>query len=281
VDIEPHHTIKLSKRGHVKIFTAMFILILSRPLSAQQSTPYSLSWRTDGTTFGAALTVALTASAIDDGLPVLSQGEILTLNKSDVNPIDRLTAGWYSHRESVISDVLVGGAILSPLLFAFDPSMQQDLGTISVMYLETVMFATFIPSYGKGSVRRVRPFAYGASAPLSEKQDIETLRSFFSGHATWAFATSMFFANVYTDFHPDSKYSGYIWGAAIGTASAVSLLRVSSGAHFLSDIAVGAAVGSAIGFIIPYIHRTDNNSYTFRPYIGPGLAGASITFHLK
>jgi membrane-associated phospholipid phosphatase len=263
-----------------KIVIGLFF-VLQIAFSQDQREPYTISWAIDGPVFGSALAVAFTAYAIDDRLPTLTPAEIQALNKKEINPIDRLTAGWYSKDQALVSDLLVGGSILSPLLFVFDPSVRNSFRTVSTMYLETVMFAKFFPSFGKGTVRRVRPYVYSGRPTLSEKQDVDALRSFYSGHATWAFATSMFFASVYTDFHPDSEYRTLIWGGAVGLASTVSLLRVTSGAHFLSDIAVGAAVGSAIGLFVPYVHRTKNESITLRPMLGPDFSGASLTFHLK
>jgi membrane-associated phospholipid phosphatase len=250
-------------------------------ISQEKNRPYTIGWSIDGPIIGAAAAVAISASTIDDHLSSLSLGDIQSLNKNDINALDRISAGRYSKNQSMLSDVLVGGSILSPFLFVFDPEVRSDITTLSTMYLETVMFATFMPSYGKGLVRRIRPYAYGSGAPLSEKQNVETLRSFYSGHATWAFATSIFFASVYTEYHPESKYTEFIWGGAIGLASTVSILRVTSGAHFLSDIAVGAAVGSSIGYLIPYFHRTENTSLSIHPLLGPNYAGASFTIHLK
>ncbi|MFA5833636.1 MAG: phosphatase PAP2 family protein [Bacteroidota bacterium] len=243
--------------------------------------PYSLHWTTDGITFGSAFIVAFTASAIDDSVPMLTIAEINVLNKDDINPIDRITAGTFSKTQSQISDVLVGAAIVSPFALFLDEEIRNDFGTISTMYLETVLFSTFTPSYGKGGVKRIRPYVYGNSASLADKQDGESRRSFFSGHATWAFSTSIFFANVYLDYYPDTQYKEYIWGGAIGLASTVSILRVTSGAHFISDIVVGAAVGSTIGYVIPYIHRKKENEISFQPIIAPNYRGFSFTYHIK
>lgn len=249
--------------------------------SASKKSPYKTSWTIDGLTFGTGLVVAFTASAIDDSLPQLSVTEISALNKNDINVIDRINAGVFSKTQSTISDVLVGTSILSPLMFMFDDEIRNDVGTISTMYLETVLFATFMPSYGKGGVRRIRPYVYGSTASLADKQDIEARRSFFSGHATWAFATSIFFASVYTDYHPDSEYRDYVWGGAIGLASTVSILRVTSGAHFVSDIVVGAAVGSSIGYLIPYIHRNNSEEISVIPNLSPAYSGLTLSFRLK
>lgn len=261
---------------------SLLVLFLLQGASAQSDrSPYQRSWSIDGAIIGTSLTAAVTASLLDDELPILTRDEISRLDKRTINPLDRLTAGWYSKEQSTVSDVLVGSAILSPLLFVLDERTREDIGTIGTMYLETIMFATFMPSFGKGNVRRVRPFVYGSPAPMSLKEDVESLRSFYSGHATWAFATSIFFASVYTDHYPDSEHAGYVWGGAIGLASTVSLLRVTSGAHFLSDIAVGAAVGTAIGLAIPALHRTGHDGWSITPHITPVGSGARFTLSLK
>lgn len=268
----------------LNIFFSLLILFSNYSYTQEvqkRKSPYTISWENEGLTFGTGLLVAFTASAVDDSLPILSITEINALNKNDINPIDRISVGVFSKTQDKLSDLLVGGSILSPLLFVFDEEIRKDAGTISTMYLQTIMFATFLPSYGKGTVKRIRPYVYSTKASLADKQDIEARRSFFSGHATWAFATSIFFASVYTDYHPDSEYKDYIWGGAIGLASTVSLLRVTSGAHFISDILVGAAVGSTVGYLIPYIHRNNSKDVSILPQITPNYSGLSVTMRLK
>lgn len=262
----------------------LFTFFVSMSMGQEQTAktgPYRTDWTTDGITFGSALTVAFTASAVDNNIPILTLAEISALNKNTINPIDRISAGYFSSTQSKISDVLVAGCIGSPFLLMLDDGIRRDVNTISTMYLETVLFSTFTPSYGKGSVRRIRPYVYGNTASLSDKQDADARRSFFSGHATWAFSTAIFFANVYLDYHPDSEYKNYIWGGAIGLASSVSILRVTSGAHFISDIIVGAAVGSTIGYVIPYLHRNTSHTLSFAPSIGQDYRGIMFSYRIQ
>ncbi len=266
-------------------FAFLLCVLLSQPLLSQDSasvhSPYTTGWTTDGFIFGAGVAVAFIASAIDDSIPPLSTAEIDALDKNSINGVDRFTAGNYSRTQSKISDVLVGASILSPVLLLFDNSIRKDAGTITAMYLETLLFTTFTPSMGKGSAKRIRPYVYSASAPLSLKQGNDSRRSFFSGHSTTAFATSVFFATVYTDYHPNSEYKTYVWGGALGLASTVAMLRVTSGAHFISDVAVGAAVGSMIGYVIPYLHRTITDNVAISPLLGPDYRGVHLSVSLK
>lgn len=258
-----------------------FVLMFNYALPQSHSSPYSLRWSTDGPTIGTSLLVAATAFSDDNNISPLTVAEINALKKNDINTIDRISAGNYSNIQSVISDVLVGGSIASPLLFLFDNSMNETIMIISVMYMETIIFSHFLPSLAKDQIGRIRPYVYGDGAALSEKQSSDAQRSFFSGHATWAFATGIFFSTVYTDYHPNSEYNKYIWGGAIGLATSISLLRVTSGSHFISDIAAGAVVGSTIGYLIPLIHRRNSDGLSLRPYISMYDAGIALSLRLK
>ena len=130
----------------------------------------------------------------------------------------------------------------------------------------TLLFSTFVPSYGKGSVQRIRPWSYSPDAPWDRRLEPESRRSFPSGHASWAFSSAVFFATVYSDYYPYSKWKNYVWGGALLTASSVAYFRVGAGAHFPTDVLAGAVVGSAVGYLIPYFHRKSNDGdLTFLP----------------
>ncbi|NUN69593.1 MAG: hypothetical protein HUU02_07760, partial [Bacteroidetes bacterium] len=59
------------------------VCCVTAPLGAQQyESPYRSSWSVDGPIAGTALTVAFTASFLDDELPVLTAAEIRALQKS-------------------------------------------------------------------------------------------------------------------------------------------------------------------------------------------------------
>jgi membrane-associated phospholipid phosphatase len=100
---------------------------------------------------------------------------------------------------------------------------------------------------------------YNKNVSLKEKTDRETKLSFFSGHAALSFASAVFISTVYSRYYPDSKWRSVIWGSSLLMASITASLRVISGMHFLSDILIGAAVGSVIGYLVPLIHEINKN----------------------
>jgi membrane-associated phospholipid phosphatase len=88
------------------------------------------------------------------------------------------------------------------------------------------------PSGGsRGDFFQYRPPAGGQSG------------SFPSGHAMGAFAVATVFANEYEDHR-------WMPWLAYGTATLISVSRVSLGRHFPSDVTVGALLGNSLGRMV-------------------------------
>lgn len=228
--------------------------------------PYEISWKKDGAILGGSIAISFAAATLDDSLHVLTPAELSALNKNSINVFDRWATNFASPKVSRASDYLVAACIAAPigLLFA-DSKIGGEWQMVSTMYVETALLATFLPSFGKGPARRIRPYLYNPDAPLELQQDVEANRSFFSGHTTWAFASMTFLATVYSDFYPNSEHKSTVWIVSMSAASAVGLLRVFSGAHFPTDVLVGAVVGSAVGYGIPALHKTKSSSVGIIP----------------
>lgn len=247
-------------------------MLLIQSVDAQSA--YKNSWTTDGFLVGGSIVTAFVASAVDDTLQPPTLQEINNLSRSSVNWLDRSATYNYSSHLSDISNVLVGLAIIAPIGLLIDNDIRDDWKTFTLMYIETLTFATFTPSFAKGTVQRYRPFVYNADVAYEVKKSNDPKRSFFSGHTTWAFASAVFFSTVYNDYHPDSKFKPYVLGASLLLASGIGYMRYQSGAHFVTDVVTGAIVGSVIGYGIPYLHRIDNDQIT----MGPSISGSSILF---
>ena len=240
--------------------------------------PYRSTWTIDGAAVSAAIVIAFSGAAIDDELPVPSIAEISALDRTTVNAFDRFAAGTYRKSHLFPSDLTLFAAFGAPLALLIDERIRDDWGTIALMYIEMGVISNFTPSFGKGSVKRFRPYVYNNSVPMNERQDIESLRSFFSGHATRAFAAGVMTAIMYEDYFPDSEYRTLVWIASVGLASSSAILRVTSGSHFPTDVIVGAAIGSGIGYFIPYIHRSRSEQLSISPLFFPDRTGIGLTY---
>jgi membrane-associated phospholipid phosphatase len=255
------------------------LIVVSFTFGQNSQSPYSLRWNTDSWIIGSAVVGGIGAYAIETHLPALTESEISLLNKNNINPIDRISAGNYSTGQASVSDVLVGVSIASPLCMLADKKIRNDFFTLAAMYAETEMLSAILPSLGKGTAKRVRPFVYDTSVPINIRLESDSQRSFFSRHSTFAFSTAVLTSIVYSDYFPDSKYRPYVWVGSLSLATSVAALRVTSGSHFISDVVVGAAVGSAIGYFIPYIHRNSSsaNPMSIAPLIAPPTHGFTIS----
>ena len=129
----------------------------------------------------------------------------------------------------------------------------------------------------KGSFVRYRPYVYNPDVPLENKLNSDAKMSFFSNHTMTAFASAVFLSTVYSDYYPRSEWKPYIWASSLLMASVVGYLRYEAGMHFPTDILLGAVVGSAIGYTIPYLHRTEHDGVI----LSPGVIGARYGISLQ
>jgi membrane-associated phospholipid phosphatase len=265
-----------------KIVLFAFVVCTAYSCKIQAQSPYQLNWKKESVFLGTGLISAFAASEINDKVKPLTEVEIVQLNKSSINGIDRSATNNYSRSSSKASDLLVLSCAGSPIFLIAGKQPRKDIGIISVMYFETTLYAVFLPSYGKGTVLRIRPYAYNTSVPLEEKLNTDTRRSFFSGHTTLAFSSAVFLSSVYCKYYPNSKLKPLVWGTTLLAAGTVGFLRYEAGVHYPSDILVGAAVGSAIGFFVPFLHRTrSKNDVSVTPFFQNNKTGLSLVWNIK
>jgi len=113
-------------------------------------------------------------------------------------------------------------------------------------------FATNIVQIAAG---RQRPYAhYGPQG--SENPSDNT--SFYSGHTSLAFSLAVASGTV-------ASMRGYsmapwIWGSGLAVAATTGYLRIAGDKHYITDVIAGAALGSAVGFALPYLfHRSKDD----------------------
>jgi membrane-associated phospholipid phosphatase len=155
----------------------------------------------------------------------------------------------------------------------------------ATLYLEAVTITLGATNLAKIAFRRPRPRAYieradfiaaGGDYLSYENGVTDSALSFFSGHA--AAAASISAAATYIAFQRSPGTARPWLTLAGGTAltSFVAFERVRSGAHFPTDVIVGALAGSAIGALVVHIHRADSASQR-RIWIGGAPSPGGMT----
>jgi len=177
---------------------------------------------------------------------------VASLNKNDINSIDRFVAGRWNQSAGTRSDIVLYSTLVAPLLLPI--VHRSSFWDISLLYAETVLITNGGMNVAKGFSNRYRPYAYNSDVPNDTLYDLDTKRSFFSGHAAHITASSVFFAKVYSDMNPNSPYKNTVWlGSGLVTLFG-SWQRLESGMHYPTDIIAGIAWGGLVGYSIPEWH---------------------------
>ena len=238
-----------------------FIIQYTVFVSSFAQSPYELrTGRELGLLGGGVVTVGA-AQVFRHSVDPLTPTEISKLTRADINAFDRNAAFHWSARAGQGSDLtLLGSAGVLGLLTVGTKPMRQDIKTVAVMYIETLLLANGIEGSVKGITQRIRPFVYNPNAPLDQKVTRDARQSFFSGHATNAFATAVFTSEVFRHYFPNSKLKPVVWIGTLGLATATAALRYEGGYHYPTDLLAGAAFGSLVGWGIPKLHQVKNHS---------------------
>lgn len=150
--------------------------------------------------------------------------------------------------------------LMSALWYHAEPEIGRELALMAV----EVQFVTASLQGLANISSRERPYGDICGAPGSQPDDAlpeddgactgrARYRSFFSGHASQSFAaaatTCMFHARLplYGGGSPDVLACG----VSVGLAAAVGMFRVMADVHHITDVLMGAAVGTAVGIALP------------------------------
>lgn len=123
----------------------------------------------------------------------------------------------------------------------------------SVIIVQSSMLTLLLNQSVKFIAGRERPFVH----VLPEDQKLLTSHpsdnnlSFFSGHTSLAFSLVVSSGTV-AELR-GYKHRGWIWAVGLPLATTVGLLRMGADKHYLTDVAVGAVVGSAFGVAVPML----------------------------
>ena len=220
--------------------------------------------------------------------PDLTNSEILALNTTDINPIDR----WALHQDpnqhvkySKLSDGLEPPLfIILPALLGLDKKIRKDWKDLLMMYVEghTITFTFYNYSWlGPTFQNRFRPLTYYTSLPMADRMNGGNRNSFYSGHVASTAFTSFFVTKIYCDYHPELGTKKYlIYTAALIPPVLMGYLRVKSLAHFPSDDLVGLTLGSVIGIVVPELHKINYKGLNVGLLCTPDAMGVRLCYTL-
>lgn len=157
----------------------------------------------------------------------------------------------YSKTLDTVGDVTSVLSLATPAaLFIEAPS--SDYLTIAASWGATLGTSYGVRSLLKHTINTPRPYV-GQPPDLRPEDTSGDYDSFPSGHTLLAFSSAAYLQTMGSLFYPDSKTVKITTIAAWSLASATAVLRVVGGSHHPIDVIGGAAIGSALGFLGPWI----------------------------
>lgn len=257
----------------------LVIFLTSTAYAQQNDSPYNTSLKVDGPIIAAGVGLSAYGLNLMQNKRSLNETEIMMLNEDDVNSFDRFAAGYDSEDADLISDFPFYGSFAAPFAMLLNDKIGGKAGQVIVLYVETMAVTGALFTVTNGHSRRARPMLYSDEVDISEKNDANSLNSFYAGHTAAAASASFFAAKIFHDFNPDSPARPYVWAAAATVPAAVGYLRLKAGKHFLSDNLLGYGLGAAAGILVPQLHKKDNQrNISLIPISGGHYNGAMLTY---
>jgi membrane-associated phospholipid phosphatase len=172
-----------------------------------------------------------------------------------LNWLDRHVAGRYHPGWSTWSDIGVYSLhALAAAGILIDDGLRAGLNDL-VVVAEATLMASAASGISTASTGRPRPYMYGTEAPLAVRESGDGGLSYFSGHASTAFAVSTATFVTLHRLHPDDRWPWLVLAGGSVAAGFVGATRVLAGQHFPTDVLAGAAVGAAFGLLVPALHK--------------------------
>jgi membrane-associated phospholipid phosphatase len=151
----------------------------------------------------------------------------------------------------VLAFAVFPAGLVAHQLLAARASGELEAGLVDLLVVaEVAALAMNVNQATKFAVGRRRPFVQYRNSPEAERApDADDHLSFFSGHSTFTFALAAA-AGTVSDLR-GYRSAPWVWAVGLGLAATTGYLRIAGDKHYLSDVLVGAAVGTAAGVALP------------------------------
>jgi membrane-associated phospholipid phosphatase len=180
---------------------------------------------------------------------------------------------WDNHAKlagitSTVSGYAAAPMLASGLLVAatWDQRGGRRFFDDTIPVFEAAIAVGLLHHVTKFSFPRRRPFVKFTSPDRPPDDDDNA--SLFSGHTALAFAVTV--AGGIVADKRGYAVEPYIWTGGFALAALTGYLRIAADKHWLSDVLLGAAIGTGLGLVTPYLHRDsfDRSSGVAMPLLG-------------
>lgn len=235
------------------IALALSLFAAGRPAWAvEPPAPIRYDLAVDGWVTGGAVAAALLLTAFENELTPAKCRWCVP------GPLDaqlRADTLWANPSAADTTSTVLGVGVIPVSMIGFLVLSANASGNLSagladaLLVAEAVSISQVLTQVVKVTVARQRPWAYYGPNPGGEGS--ASNQSFYSGHTSFAFATVAATLAVATlRAYPGAWIAG---ASGFAVSAFVGYLRMAADAHYFTDVLVGAAAGSLVGFAIPYL----------------------------
>lgn len=266
-----------ARLGHrLRLVAAVTVALVGATASTAQAEENELryDWRVDGAVTAAAFAVW--------GGTQLFESRLAPANCRWCDPgtLDSSVRDALRWNDTGAADLAsnLGAYLFVPLtslgLLALDAHREGDLAELpgdGLVIAEAVALNGALTQIVKFAVGRERPFVHVLPAdqkPLTTRPADNNV-SFYSSHTSFAFSLAVSTGTVASMRR--HRWAPVIWGVGLAAAAAVGYLRIAADQHYFTDVLVGAAAGSAIGFGVPYGFHRQAGALAVSPLPGGGV----------
>ncbi len=235
-------------------FFALFFSLFQL-LAAQGIRPYDPDPTANAVLLGLGGSITIGSMFLDKRVKPMTEEDIRLLDFDRIPGIDRFSTRHLSLESDEVTDKLLLTSFASPFFLLLDRDGRDNFDDMALIVFQGALLNSALINLSKAGVRRPRPYNYNPDAPMDLKMRKSSVYSFYSGHVATAAYFSFTTARIYSDLHPDSKLSPFIWTAAALIPTGVAYGRMRAGRHFFTDVLVGFAAGTAIALTVPALHR--------------------------
>lgn len=248
------------KRAFFAIISVMAILSFCANADAKERDLYSLpADLLDGFSYIASAPSRLDKKSAAITLGIIGAGAAVYTQDGKIREFFQDSKGQAADNISLVAEKLGNGLYDIAFLalyggggFLTDNEKMQETALHS---FEAFVVANTFGAAIKATTGRSRPYLNEGSGRFFLGSFDSDHTSFPSGHAVSAFSIASVFSA--------ESNSPWVSGAAYGLASLAALQRIYSDNHWASDVLAGAALGTAVGRGIVWLHRTKGAENVF------------------
>lgn len=231
-----------------------------------------VDWTVDGAVTGGALVLWLGSELVKDQLaPASCRWCAVGAVDADV----RDAVAWTDPSQAkTVSDVLVLAVPLGAV--AYDGVVMGGLRRAAPDVLligEAIAVSGALAQATKFVAARQRPYAVHGTLP---SEGVDDHLSFYSAHTAVAFSAAAS-AGMLAQLRGDEHWP-WVYGVGFTAAAATGYFRMAADKHWLTDVLTGAATGTAVGLLVPWLHRREEGPPSVSLAAGPRWVGINGRF---